>query len=120
MNTRIRLKFKGSGLKQEDTTPFTPKNVVNLFIVYELDRWLRDANISLTLKYRFFEAVKLSMLIQINTNRVVMIKELIHGQNFHLQMEAMGKNVIFGADMSSSVPVDNKGKYISILGGGPP
>ena len=60
MNTRIRLKFKGSGLKQEDTTPFTPKNVVNLFIVYELDRWLRDANISLTLKYRFFEAVKLT------------------------------------------------------------
>ena len=38
-NTRIILKFKGTCLKQEDTTPFTPNNVVNLFIVYELDRW---------------------------------------------------------------------------------
>ena len=32
----------------------------------------------------------------------------------------MGRNVIiFGADMSSSVHVDNKGKYIWILGEGP-
>ena len=32
----------------------------------------------------------------------------------------MGKNVIiFGADMSSSVYIDNKGKYIVILGEGP-
>ena len=32
----------------------------------------------------------------------------------------MGENVlIFGADMSSSVRVDNKGKYIFILGEGP-
>ena len=30
-----------------------------------------------------------------------------------------GKNIIFGADMSSSVHVDNKGKYILILGKGP-
>ena len=35
-------------------------------------------------------------------------------------MEVMEKNVIiFGVDMSSSVHVDNKGKDISILGGGP-
>ena len=32
----------------------------------------------------------------------------------------MGKNVIsFGADMRSSVHIDNKGKYIVILGAGP-
>ena len=32
----------------------------------------------------------------------------------------MGRNVIiFGADMSSSVHIDNKGKYILILGGEP-
>ena len=34
-NYRIRLKSKGSCLKQEDKTPFTPKNVVNLFTVYQ-------------------------------------------------------------------------------------
>ena len=33
-NSRIRLRFEGISLKQEDTTPFTPSNVVNLFIVY--------------------------------------------------------------------------------------
>ena len=40
-------------------------------------------------------------------------------QNFHLQMEAWGKNDIFGADMTSSVHIDNKNKDISILGEGP-
>ena len=43
-NSKIRLKFKGSRLKQEDKTAYTPKHVVNLFIVYELDTWSRDLN----------------------------------------------------------------------------
>ena len=38
-NSRIKLKFEGSYLKQEDKAPFTSNNVVNLFIVYELDTW---------------------------------------------------------------------------------
>ena len=37
-NSKMRLKFKGSCLKQEDKVPFTLNNVVNLFIAYELDR----------------------------------------------------------------------------------
>ena len=38
-------------------------------------------------------------------------------QNFYLQMEGLGKNVIiFGDDMSSSVHIDDKGKVILILG----
>ena len=40
--SRLRLIFKESCLKQEDTTPITPNNVVNLFIVYELDTWSQD------------------------------------------------------------------------------
>ena len=48
-NTKIRLKFKGSCLKQEDTAPFTPNNVVNLFIVYELDSWSSDLDIDFSL-----------------------------------------------------------------------
>ena len=36
-DSRIRLKFTWSCLKQENKAPFTPKNVVNLFIAYELD-----------------------------------------------------------------------------------
>ena len=41
-NPRIKLKFKESCLKQENKAAFTPKNVVNLFIVYELDTWPLD------------------------------------------------------------------------------
>ena len=37
-------------------------------------------------------------------------------QNFHLQMEAWGKNVIsFGPDMTSSVHIDNKNRDILVL-----
>ena len=42
-NSRIRLEFKESCLKQEDRGPFRPKNVVNLFIAYELATWSRFA-----------------------------------------------------------------------------
>ena len=33
-NSKIRLEFKGSCLKQEDKAAYTPKNVANLSIVY--------------------------------------------------------------------------------------
>ena len=40
-NSRIKLAFKGSCLKQHKA-PFTANNVVNLYIVYELDIWSHD------------------------------------------------------------------------------
>ena len=36
--SKIKIKFEGSCLKQENKAPFIPNNVVNLFIVYELER----------------------------------------------------------------------------------
>ena len=48
-DTRIRFKFKGSCLKQEDSAPFTQNNIANLFVVYELDRWSRETNTDFTL-----------------------------------------------------------------------
>ena len=36
-HSRIRLKFEGSCLKQEDKALFTPNDVVNSFFVYKLD-----------------------------------------------------------------------------------
>ena len=50
-NSRIKLKIKGSGLK---------KNVVNLFIVYNLDTWSQDINTEFTLKNCLFGSVKLT------------------------------------------------------------
>ena len=59
-NSKIRFKFKGSYFRQEVKAPFTPNNVVNLFIVYELDRWSRDLKTDFTLKECLFGAVKLT------------------------------------------------------------
>ena len=36
-NSKITLEFKGSCVKQENKAPVTPSNVVNFFIVYEID-----------------------------------------------------------------------------------
>ena len=65
----MRLKSKGSCKKQEDKAPFPPSNVVNLFVVYKLDRRSRDLNTGFTLKDYLFGAEKLTKnAIQINTN----------------------------------------------------
>ena len=58
-NSRIRGKFKGCYLKQAKAT-FTPRNVVNIFIVYELSRWSEDLNADFTLKNCLFGAIKLT------------------------------------------------------------
>ena len=49
-NTRIRLRFKASCRRQDDKAPFTPNNVINLFIVCELDRQSQDLNNGFNLK----------------------------------------------------------------------
>ena len=36
--SRLGFRFEGSCLKQEDIAPLTPKNLVNVFIVFGLDR----------------------------------------------------------------------------------
>ena len=48
-NSRIRIEFKGSCVKQNKMT-FTQRNVVSLFNVYKLDRWLQDLNVNFALK----------------------------------------------------------------------
>ena len=57
---RLMLRFERTCLKQEDKAPFAPNNVLNLFIVYELDGWSQDANTDFTLKDCFFWAVKIT------------------------------------------------------------
>ena len=120
-NSKIRLKFIGSYLKQEDKAPFTPKNAVNLFIVYKLDRWSRDLKSEFTPKHCLFEAAKL-----IKNADPDKYKYSGYGIGFDLHLEfslsdgSMGKNVIvFRADMSSSMHIDNKGKNILTLSEGP-
>ena len=55
----MRLEFKKSSLEQDKVT-FTRKNVLNLFIVYELDTGSRDLNTDFTLNECLFGSVKLT------------------------------------------------------------
>ena len=48
-NSKFCLVFKGSYLKEENAV-FTSSNIVNLSIVYQLDRWSQDLNADVTLK----------------------------------------------------------------------
>ena len=59
------------------------------------------------------------MLIQINTGKATTSQDLILVENFRLQVEALKKIIIFGADISSSVHIDNNTKDILILVEGP-
>ena len=57
--SKRREEFTGSCLKQ-DKVVFTPSNVVNLLIAYELDTWARDLNTYFTLKDCLLGTVKLT------------------------------------------------------------
>ena len=118
-NSKFCLVFKGSCSKQKNAT-YTPPNRINIFIVYELDSWPRDLDTHLTLKVCLFWGVK-------SAKNVDPDKYVYSGyvSGFHTRVEysfangSEDKNVItFGADMRSSVHIDDKGKYILILGKG--
>ena len=115
-NPRIRLEFKEGCYK----APFTPNNVVNLYIVYELNIWSQDLNDEFTLKDCFFRAVKL-------TKNAIPNKYSYLGYGIEFDSRSLdsisnfdwSKNaIIFGVDMNSSVYAYNNNKDILILGEG--
>ena len=59
INSKIRLRFAGSCLKQDKAT-FTPNIVVNLYIVYELNILSQDLNNKFTLKDSLFGSAKIT------------------------------------------------------------
>ena len=96
-----------------------PKKVINLYISYTLGPHLRnlDKDFILTLGNCLFESLKL-------TKNAGLDKYKYSGygigfdsrSEFSLPESTMGQNfIIFGADMSSSVHIDNKGKDNLIL-----
>ena len=98
-----------------------PKKVINLYTFYILNPLLRNVNRGLTLNNCLFGSVKLTKNADPDKHKYsgygigfVSLSEFLFTNG------RMGKNVIiFGADMSSSVHVDNKGKDIFILAEGP-
>ena len=112
IGTKTRVKFVGSCLKQDKIT-FPHGKIVNIYIVYEL-RFSDSINNYPTLENCLFAAVKLTKNADIDK-----YKYSGYGigfdrrETFSFITGGFGFNVIiFEVDMSSSVHVDNKKKYI--------
>ena len=118
-STKIRVQFTGSCLKQPKFT-FTHKKVVNIYIVYELGA--SSSHISdPTIKNCLFGMVILTKIADIEKYRYSGCGiGFDRRSSFSFPSGGFGQNVlIFGADMSSSIHIDNKKKDISVLGRGP-
>ena len=97
------------------------KKVINLYISYILNSQLRCLKTDFTLDNCLFGSVKLTKNADLDKlNIAATAQDLLLARTFHLQMEAWEKNIIiFGADMSSSMHIDNKNNDILILGEDP-
>ena len=119
-SSKIRLKLNKSCLKQLNKLIYSYGRQVNVYIVYELGA-SGSSDSNPTLKNFLFGAVTLTKNTDIE-------KYWYSGdgngfyrrESFSFPGGGFGQNVIiFGEDMNSSSPIDNKGKNILILGIGP-
>ena len=114
--TKVRVQFTKSCLKQPNHI-FTHKKVVNIYIVYELGASTSHSS-DPTIKNCLFGAVTLTKNADIEK-----YKYSGYGigfdrrSSFSFPSGGFGQNVlIFGADMSSSIHIDNKKKDRLVLG----
>ena len=114
MDTTARLEFRGSCLKQDKST-YNHGKVVNIIIVYELDKTYLKSHP--TLVNCLFGAVTTAKNADIDKKKYSGYGIGFDRTGFYLLPSGrFGRNVIiFGVDMSWSVHVDNKGKDILIL-----
>ena len=108
--SKIRVKFRGSCLKQDKST-ITQKNIVNIYIVYQLGA--STSNISNpTIKNCLFGAVTLTKNTDIDKYGYSGCGIVFdRGSSFSFSGGGFGQNIIiFGADMNSSPHIDNKKK----------
>ena len=118
VGNKIRVKFSGDCLKQENIT-FTHGKIANICIVYEIDESINVSNYP-TLKC-LFGAAKLTKHVNVD-----LCKNFGYGIGFDRKgifSHPSGGNcknvIIFGVNMSSSAKIDNRKKYILTLGKGP-
>ena len=113
LGTKIRVKFSGSCLKQDKVT-YTHGKIVNIYIVYEINKKDNTIISDPTLQNCLFGAVTLTKHVNID-------KYGYSGYgigfdrkgSFSFPSGGYGQNVIiFGADMSSAINIaDEKKKY---------
>ena len=112
------LSFNGHYLIKSNIN--IPKKVINLNISYELTPWLRNLNTNFTLNNCLFGSVKLTKNADPDKYKYSGYNIGFNSRSKFLFVDgSMERNVIiFGANMRSSVHVDNKNKDILILGEG--
>ena len=117
-NTKTRLEFRGSCLKQDKIT-FNHRKILNIYIVYEINRNFNNSSYA-TLENCLFGAVKLTNHPDIDQYKYFGYGIGFDRKGFFSLGNETGTNaVIFGIDISSSSHIDNRKKYISILRKGP-
>ena len=116
LGAKIRVKFKGSCLKQDKIT-YTHEKIVSIYIVYEISK---NYNISIypTLENCLFGAVSLTKNADIDQYKYsgYDIGFDRHGE-FSFGSRGFSTNaIIFGVDLSSSVHANNQKNNILVLG----
>ena len=106
------MNFSGHSLIKSDIS--IPKKVINLYISYTLGLQLRNLNTDFTLGNCLFGSVKPTKNADLDK-----YKHTGYGIGFDFRSEFLftdgsyrKNDIIFGDDMSSSVHVDNKGKFL--------
>ena len=117
--TKTKVKFTRSCLKQSSHI-LTHKKIVNIYIVYE-SAASSSHDSDPTLKNCLFGAVTLTKNADIEKYKYSGYGIAFDRRSsFSFTGGGFGQNVlIFGAGMSTSIHIDNKGKDISVLGRGP-
>ena len=111
LGTNIRVKFGGSCLKQDKVT-YTYGKIVNIYIVYEINKKDNTIISDPTIENCLFGAVTLTKHVNIDKygysgNGIGFDRK----GSFSFSNGGYGQNVtIFGVDMSSSIHIDNKKK----------
>ena len=115
----LKVQFTGSCLKQPKFT-FTQKKVVNIYIVYELGASSSHSS-DPTIKNCLFGAGTFTKNADIERYKYSGYGiRFDRRSSFSFRSGGFGQNVsIFGADMSSSIHIDNKKKDTLVLGRGP-
>ena len=100
---------------------YITKKAINIYISSTLNPWLRNLNINFTLNNWLFGSLKLTKNANPDKYKYSGYSIWFDSHSkFSFTDKSMGKNVIiFGAEMSSSVRIDDKSKGNLILGEGP-
>ena len=106
--TKARLEFRAGCLKQNRTT-FNHGKIVNIYIVYELDKLYSKSHP--TLVNCLFGAISITKNADVDKNKYSGYGTGFDRASIYSVGNGFGRNVIiFGVDMSSSIHIDSKKK----------